>query len=133
MDCSGHCSSETCQFLLLQLHLQLTSGPVQNIVSMFFMSFPFDALSYKHDGPLVFGTNRKVLTQTRQNLGFKHLVACHEQVINMKTNDAVRSASLCIVAGYRILKMINCFRNTYLLSGNAARWLISSGFRRIII
>ena len=51
----------------------------------------------------------------------------------MKANEAVRSASLCIVSGYRIHKMFNCFRDTYLFSIDTARWLIGFGFGRIVV
>ena len=83
--------------------------------------------------PQLARTNPKILTQTGQNLGLKHLVACHERGIDVKTNKTMRSASLCIVSGHRIHKMVNCFRDAYWFSVDTARWLISSGFGSIVI
>ena len=122
----------TCQSSVPQLHQQQVSGQQRCSVHNF-MNFPLDALSYKHDVIFVFRTNSKILMQTCQNLRFKHLATSHEQVVNMKANEAVWSASLCIVTGHRIHKVMNCFRNTYLLKGNAARRLITLVLWRIIV
>ena len=70
----------------------------------------------------------KLVRRLDKTLGSKHLVACHEQVIDMKTKNEVKS--LYIFPGYWIDKIVNFFRNGYLLSTDTACVVDQFWFRK---